>query len=258
MYREKLRQLVKEYEKEIVSLKSNLVPSKIDNFYAAQNGSTYKWLIRKNGQRKVIKKKDREFAERLAYQKYLTYRIHDLEEELSHIRQYLATISLSEGKSAKFLEHPEYRRLISPFMQTSDEYVADWLSQPFETNPLTQDIPFLLCSSGNKVRSKSELLIDEALSRHKCAFRYECKLMIDGSILYPDFTILRSSDRKIIYWEHFGMMDNLNYSRKACDKLHLYTRNGLVPDINLITTFETSKHPLDAEMIERKIKQFLL
>lgn len=107
--------------------------------------------------------------------------------------------------------------------------------------------------SGNILRSKSEVIIDMSLTQARIPFRYECQLIIGETILYPDFTILHPHTRKIFYWEHFGMMDVPEYAFHAFSKLQLYQTSGIIPSINLITTYETKDHPLDPELVSNII-----
>ena len=41
-------------------------------------------------------------------------------------------------------------------------------------------------------------------------------------------------------------MENETYRENAYNKLKLYGQNGIIPSINLITTFETKSHPIDS------------
>ncbi len=59
---------------------------------------------------------------------------------------------------------------------------------------------------------------------------------------------------KIIYYEHFGMMDSHNYKQTCSQKLNRYISNDIIPDINLITTYETENHPLNFLVIEEKLR----
>ena len=54
------------------------------------------------------------------------------------------------------------------------------------------------------------------------------------------------------------MMDNPGYCKNAFSKLQLYTTNGILPSVQLITTYETMEYPLDAEMIENIIQFYFL
>lgn len=108
-------------------------------------------------------------------------------------------------------------------------------------------------STHEKVRSKSEAMIYEALIDRDVDFRYECKLVLEsknscGQIVsrrtvFPDFTILRTSDRRELIYEHFGRMDDPTYMRKALTKIDDYIKAGYYPGINFIMTWETTDQP---------------
>lgn len=53
-------------------------------------------------------------------------------------------------------------------------------------------------------------------------------------------------------------MDNSEYSKNAYSKLQLYTNHGIVPSIQLITTYETKEHPLTADTIEKIVEDYFL
>ena len=53
-------------------------------------------------------------------------------------------------------------------------------------------------------------------------------------------------------------MDDAAYAKSAFSKMSLYTANGIIPSINLITTFETMDHPLSVKMVEMLIRQYFL
>ena len=91
---------------------------------------------------------------------------------------------------------------------------------------------------------------------NKIPFRYECALQLGEMTLYPDFTVKHPVTGEVYYWEHFGMMDEPNYCKKACSKLQLYSSHGILPTVNLIMTFESKKHPLSSDMIEEIIEYY--
>lgn len=72
------------------------------------------------------------------------------------------------------------------------------------------------------------------------------------------FTIRHPKTGEVFYWEHFGLMDNPTYSKNAYSKLQLYTNHGIIPSIQLITTYETKEHPLTAETIEKIVENYFL
>lgn len=108
------------------------------------------------------------------------------------------------------------------------------------------------------LRSKSEMMIDMFLFLNKIPFRYECILNLGTSTIYPDFTVRHPRTGEILYWEHFGLMDNYKYCQNMHSKLQLYTSHGIIPSIHLITTYETNQNPLCSNTVEAIIQQYFL
>ena len=63
------------------------------------------------------------------------------------------------------------------------------------------------------------------------------------------------STNKCILRVHFGMMDDSSYADQTTNKIEKYCCTGYYLGGNLITTFETSKHPLLSSHIEQKIQR---
>ena len=93
---------------------------------------------------------------------------------------------------------------------------------------------------------------------NKIPFRYECALHLGETTLFPDFTIRHPKTGNVYYWEHFGLMDNPAYSQNAYSKLQLYTSHGIIPSIQLITTYETKDNPLSTDIVEKIIAYYFL
>ena len=110
---------------------------------------------------------------------------------------------------------------------------------------------------GEQVRSKSELLIADALFHAGIPYHYEYPLKTqEGSWLYPDFTILDLENRKIYYWEHFGRMDDEEYINRTLQKIREYEKNGIWPGKKLIMTFESAEIPLGTREIREIIEEY--
>ena len=80
----------------------------------------------------------------------------------------------------------------------------------------------------------------------------------NGIVVHPDFTVLRMKDRKILYWEHLGMMDDSEYMRNAVRKIESYEESGLYPGKDLILSHETIRKPLNTKMIEKIVEKYIL
>lgn len=89
--------------------------------------------------------------------------------------------------------------------------------------------------SGDMVRSKSEVIIAELLTKNGIQFEYEKRLEAGGYGFWPDFTI--SINGKTYYWEHLGRLDLEQYRQNWSIKKAWYDQ--YFPN-QLITTEEGS------------------
>ena len=117
-------------------------------------------------------------------------------------------------------------------------------------------------SRGLAVRSKSELLIAEALGAAGVDFEYEKPLTLDGQTRYPDYTIEDDISGRTIYWEHLGMLDRPHYLASWERKLAWYRENGVHPvDVSdneekvLLTTTDSPFSGLDMSQVTKLIAE---
>lgn len=231
-------------------------PGKI---FITKNGSRFKWYHHDADKTLYIPKSKQHFAEQLSYKKYLTCLLDESIHEKKAIDFYLKHHNHETPKSQQLLtDLPEYQKLLSPFFQPLSKELKTWVDEPYPHNSNYPEQLNNRAPSGNMVRSKSEAMIDMLLYTNKIPFRYECELELDGVILYPDFTIRHPCTGRLFYWEHFGLMDNPDYSANAISKLNLYTSNGIIPSIDLITTYETKQCPLSLDEIDQIVKRYFL
>ncbi len=183
-------------------------------------------------------------------------RLEELEKELHATRTYISICSKISEADNFLANSPEFQKLIAPYFTPISQELSDWMNHPYDKNPYHSENLVLKSISGNLLRSKSESIIDMLLYQTKTPYRYECQLLLGEKILYPDFTIRHPVTGKFYYWEHFGQIDNPEYYPKACSKIQLYISHGIIPSINLITTFETSKIPLTSEVVYKIIEHY--
>jgi len=83
------------------------------------------------------------------------------------------------------------------------------------------------------------MIIDDALFDSGLVYAYEAPLMLeDGREWHPDFQILDVKNRRTIIWEHFGKMDDLEYTSSVLYKYNYFIQNGFLPGETLIWTRE--------------------
>lgn len=247
----------KRLDERIKSLDSQIESFPKGKIICTPNGNTYKWY-RSDGHKSVyIPKSERKLAEQLAVKKYLQQMKDDCVQEKCAIDFYLRHHKKTKVEDL-LINKPGYKELLSPHFKHQSQEIEDWKNTPFEQNPKYSENKIHKTSSGNVVRSKSEALIDMVLYTNRIPFRYECALQLNEYTIYPDFTILHPKTRRLVYWEHFGRMADSKYNRNIGERIQIYVNNGIIPSINLITTYETPEHPLTVQEIEKIVKNYFM
>lgn len=148
----------------------------------------------------------------------------------------------------------EVKTYINPIDVSDEDYIAAWQSQKYERKPIDENQTVWQTNRGEFVRSKSELTIANLLDKNGIPYKYECPFVLsNGKTIYPDFTLLNMNNRKEIYWEHRGMMDDMEYARHAVIRLKNLAKEGVTIGDNLIITEECTGWPLGTDEIERII-----
>lgn len=254
---DKILKRIDELEGEITRVEKQLCDLPAGNFVCCTSQGRSKWFTKDGDKKKYIPKANRTLAEMLAYRKYLEAYLKELMIEYEASKKYFSKCSKIKP-SSELLKSSEIRMLTSKFFTPLTKELQDWMNVSYETNTHHMENLIHKSSSGRLLRSKSEAIIDMCLYNSKIPNRYECKLVLGDKIIFPDFIARRPQNGKEVYWEHFGMMDDPKYANKACDKVKLYVDNGIIPSINLITTYETKDNPLTAEKVMRIINEYLL
>lgn len=141
---------------------------------------------------------------------------------------------------------------------TREEDFEAWANAEYQQNPYKPEQRTFITSRGLGVRSKSEQLISEKFYEFDVPFRYEQLLKIGEHLYYPDFTARNRRTGKLLYWEHFGMVNDVQYMKKRRAKLEAYEVAGIVPWDNFIATYDDAKGGLDMQYVEYMIKYWLL
>ncbi len=147
--------------------------------------------------------------------------------------------------------HEETRKEIAWADCSEEDYIAKWKGMTYTPKKIEDNVPYYETANKERVRSKSELNIANTLARYGIPYKYECPLRLgDGRTIYPDFTILDVKNRREIYWEHRGMMDDREYLKHAVDRVKTYTKEGYILGKNLLLSEETGASPLGTNEIE--------
>jgi len=107
---------------------------------------------------------------------------------------------------------------------------------------------------GELVRSKSEVIIANALYYNGLDYDYEPELKLEGKVKRPDFKVEDFDTGVVWYWEHCGMMNDPQYKKRWEDKKKFYEKNGIMEGKNLIVTYDDENGGLDSDLIHKIIE----
>lgn len=243
-------------EREIKDCEKIIAGSPNGKLIYTKNGKYSKWYMSDGKKITYIPKKKRELAQKLAEKGLALTRLKALKSE-----KYACDLYLRHHKNPNvatmnyYCEKGIFQDLLSNNYLISDQRAQKWINEPFLSNRCYSENLIHRSASGNMVRSKSEMLIDSILYKNKIPFRYECELLLGSSVIYPDFTIYNFRTGELLYWEHFGMLDNPVYFKSFISKLQLYATHGIYPGEKLIVTFETGDSPLMYEEVESIVRR---
>lgn len=236
------------------------------------HGTEQYYHITEKGNRngKYIPKENIQLVKSLLQHEYNKKLIAELATQIESMETFCSSYNLH--KLQNLYEHiPQKRKkLIQPAYLTMEEYAKAWQTVTYNSLPFDEAIPEHYVSNGQRVRSKSEILIAETLIRENIPFRYEYPVKLKlytatanveglGNIIHvhPDFYCLNTRTGKEYIWEHFGMMDDADYASKAIAKLNNYALNGWHYGQNLIATFETHQMTLNSKVVRSFIDVYL-
>lgn len=232
---------------------------------AIKSHNSYQYFIRadkKDPVGKYLNKKNEDYAKKLASREYYQKVEKEIDREtaaLDFLQQRFSKYSIEKVYS----NFPEAKKnLIVPVTLSDKEYIRRWESVEYKGKEIAENIPEYFTSKGERVRSKSEILIADSLARNGIAYRYEYPVRVknwrgEKFNVYPDFCCLNVRTRSVFYWEHFGMLEDVEYVRNYISKISLYHDNGIWEGRNLIYTLESAGVPMETKAIEKLIAEYL-
>ena len=241
--------------KTLESLEKKLVSYPEGKINIRPNKSGYSYFLHKDKTYKYLNRKDTELIKQYIQKDLISNAIKTAKIEKSFLRKLL-------NKYPVYVIDDQYERLpenrmrfATPIFLNNEEYAQYWLSIPFTPKPIGKDCPEFYTQKGEHVRSKSEVIIADRLYAKGIPYKYECPIMIGDELIHPDFTILRLSNRKILYHEHCGKMGDACYVEDFLDRVNKYGRAGIFTGDRLFFTFESSNQPLDISWLDEFIEK---
>lgn len=235
-----------------------------ENLGCSHDGKYYRYFYNKNGHQYYISKKDRQTAVLLAEKKYYEALLEDLKNEEKLLAMYQNLNQDKRGRCEELMDDDGISRLLAESRSVIEnknflltEEIKEWMAEDYDRNEKYPEKLIHKGMSGNYLRSKSEEMIDTILYQLSIPYRYECAAYLGDCKLYPDFTLRHPITGEVTYWEHFGMMDDVQYVEDYSRKMNTYIMNGVIPSIGLIATYETKFCPLTFEKVRRVAEEWL-
>lgn len=227
--------------------------------HIVKSSSRIQYYLRKDSKDKsgtYLSKKEEKKIRIFLQKKYDETIIKKVSFEIKNLESILKRFNSDIQKD--YSDYPqEIKKYITPIDVSDEDYIKEWLAVPYNQKVVAEDIPVYVTDKGDRVRSKSELNIANALYKMDIPYKYECPLTLSsGKIIHPDFTVLDIARRREVYWEHRGMMDDRMYLKHAIQRVKDYGKSGIYIGDNLLITEETSTLPLGTKEIESMIRHF--
>lgn len=201
---------------------------------------------------KKEEKRIRDLCQKKYYEDILTKSKQELRFWENTIKNYkgdsLLGAYVSQGEGIK--------KQVEPILADNETYMVEWLSMEYTGLSFSPDDKSeFYTDRGERVRSKSEIIIANYLNRHNIPYLYEKPITLkSGRTVYPDFTILDLNIRKEKYLEHLGKIGDIDYVIRNIQKLNEYKENGIYMGVNLFFTYESAATPISVIDIEKILK----
>lgn len=248
--------LIKENGKNLAKLKN--LPEFGVKASTARGSHQYYLVDKETGKREYAGFAKAKLVNRLIQRDYAIAVDKKLVELRKKLSKFIANYDIAEIDDLYEKLSAARRSVVVPIIEPIDVYIQNWLEQHSGQQNSYPEEGIYRANKGEMVRSKSEKIIADALSKYNVPYQYEPMLELGYNTIYPDFVALNVRTRKTIYWEHLGIVSDIEYATKNFKKVQDYEKNGYILGRNLITTMESADSPIDVKLVEEKIKEFLL
>lgn len=198
------------------------------------------------------------FIKKLAQQRYNRQCEVPLQKAISQIEKTLHNLASLEGILAGYNLDQVRKQLVETLILENEIYGQKWSSITYKSNPFFTENTIYQTARGEKVRSKSEVIIADTLFKLGIPYRYEYPVKLENYTAFPDFLCLNLRTRKEYLWEHLGKLDDIEYAAKATRKIADYEKANFFPGINMILTMETGQVPLTPQRVKKIINSYLI
>ena len=198
----------------------------------------------------LLGKKDDKLIKELLQKSYYEKVLKSINSELIFLKRMQTRYPRNLAEDTYDLLRNNRKYGVKPITPTDEQFITNWQNQPYTPKPFKKEDPFFVTLRGERVRSKSEVIIADRLLANGVPYKYECPILVGNEIIHPDFSILRIRDRKILYLEHNGKVGDQQYADDMVDRINKYEAAGIHQGDRLFLTYETANRPLDVRVLD--------
>lgn len=250
---------LQKYKKQAEAMLKN-VPSGNQHLRVSRRGKSFEYyLIEKTGATNgnYLKKANQILLKQLCRKEYAQKVLRTIEKQSRSISKFLEKFRPAALMQVYTDLHPGKQEFVHPIIPDDETYVKEWNAVAYFGRSFDESAAEFFTQKGERVRSKSEILIADSLAKNNVPYHYEFPVKVGHRTVYPDFYCLNVRTREMLLWEHLGMMDNPDYVQKAVLKLNEYQNAGYVLGKNLIITMESIESPLNVKTVRQMIAAYL-
>ncbi|WP_051689041.1 hypothetical protein [Butyrivibrio sp. AE2032] len=223
--------------------------------YGHHNGGVHYFLLGEDSKKKYLSQDDDELIRQLIQKEYVQKALETARKESTKLRSVIRSYPRNVIEDLYDALPEERRRYARPIVTGNIQDVKEWLEASYKRKPFNKSESAFFTIRGERVRSKSEVIIADRLWTKGIPYRYECPLLVGDEIIHPDFTILRLSDLKLVYHEHCGKMGDPKYTGPLLKRINDYSHEGIILGDRLFLTFESDENPLDLTTLDALIEK---
>ena len=230
----------------------------VGNLKIKHCGNCVYYYLKNNGSdvdERLLKREEHNLINGLAQKSYLKKVLSVSKQERLFLEQVIENYPEKTAESIYDQLSAERKLLVRPIILPDDQFVREWLEKPYTPKPFHKNDPIFETMKGHRVRSKAEMIIADRLYTSGIPYKYECPLVLGKEIRHPDFTILKVSERKVLYLEHCGKVGDEGYGDDMVDRINLYSENGILLGDRLFLTLESSNRPFDVRTLDNLINE---
>ncbi len=264
MLRKLLRSRKLELERVIHSCNEWINKAPKGSIILSKSRDTYYFFYKttKNSKKdtKLDKEKDKALIKTLFLKDYYSRVLIAAKEELKKIKKLLEFEEKEIIGSIYNDLHQERKNYVTPLFITHKDKIHNFIDDKGIDVKPEEGKYVIRTKRGEYVRSMAEYRIANSLLAAGIPYKYEFPYRaVDGHYLHPDFTVINKNTGEIFIWEHFGMMDKLDYVKNSfMYKMGLYADDDIFIGKGLIATFSGFNQDLKQEMIDAMITKYLI